>query len=78
MVFFLKEKKLLLFVCVQYVEARVLLDDSFSVAFLPYCVCGGYTSIVVWVGTMCVREYAHMWKPEVDIARLPLLLSAFI
>lgn len=25
------------------------------------CVCvGGYTSIVVWVGTMCVCEYAHM------------------
>lgn len=42
-----------------------------------HIVCGGegHTSIVVWV---CVCEYAHMWKPEVDITRLPLLLSAFI
>ena len=65
----------------QCVEARVLLDDSFSVAFLPFCVCaggGGDTSMVVCMGTMCVCVYAHMWKPEVDIEYLALSLSAFI
>lgn len=50
----------------------------FQLLFYHIVCVWGYTSIVVWVGTMCVREYAHMWKPEVDIARLPLLLSAFI
>lgn len=59
--------------CVQCVEARVLLDDSFSIAFLPYCVWGGgayqhsSVGVCMWVCTYVETRGWHHTSSSVTV-----------